>query len=261
MEFPFQLPPQLRESEDPIVTITAESLRPPRSHSGLSRNWQDMNTIIDEMGAASSKAQKLPQIITSAERLLNSNHRLYLLRDLRAPGCNVLGLIKVGEKKLFLHDEMSRMHEKTPLCVLDFYVHESCQRTGLGKLLFDYMTVVESVEPSELAIDRPSHKFLSFLGRHFGLNAPLEQANNFVVYRSFFSNKVTTSSRLEASNMPACNSQNSAVTTHDDSSQGRIRKPPMASSMNPPSRYARGANQMKTSSGLSAAMGYMPAAR
>jgi GNAT superfamily N-acetyltransferase len=27
--------------------------------------------------------------------------------------------------------------ELEPQCVLDFYVHESCQRTGIGKALFE----------------------------------------------------------------------------------------------------------------------------
>ena len=30
-------------------------------------------------------------------------------------------------------------HEVSPLCVLDFYVHESRQRCGHGKLLFEAM--------------------------------------------------------------------------------------------------------------------------
>ena len=39
----------------------------------------------------------------------------------------VLGFIKTGEKKLFLHDNFGKMREVTPTCVLDFYVHESCK--------------------------------------------------------------------------------------------------------------------------------------
>ena len=29
------------------------------------------------------------------------------------------------------------VHELEPQCLLDFYVHESCQRTGIGKALFE----------------------------------------------------------------------------------------------------------------------------
>ena len=34
------------------------------------------------------------------------------------------------------------LHEVEPLCVLDFYVHESRQRTGCGKKLFEAMLEV-----------------------------------------------------------------------------------------------------------------------
>lgn len=71
-------------------------------------------------------------------------HRLYMLREWNATqplaqGVRVLGFIKVGEKKLFLYDERGKMHEVTATCVLDFYVHESCQRHGHGRTLFDAM--------------------------------------------------------------------------------------------------------------------------
>jgi alpha-tubulin N-acetyltransferase 1 len=48
----------------------------------------------------------------------------------------------VGVKKLFLYDPTGMVHEKKSLCVLDFYVHESKQRTGLGKQMFDFMLEV-----------------------------------------------------------------------------------------------------------------------
>ncbi len=45
-------------------------------------------------------------------------------------------------------------------CVLDFYVHESLQRKGEGKRLFDYMIDAENKNPARLAYDRPSSKFI-----------------------------------------------------------------------------------------------------
>lgn len=94
-----------------------------------------MHDIIDKMGAASAKAQQLPAIITTAGRLFTSDNRLYL----RAEGNKVLGLLKVGVKKLFIRNEMGSIKEISPLCVLDFYVHESVQRGGQGKALFEKM--------------------------------------------------------------------------------------------------------------------------
>jgi GNAT superfamily N-acetyltransferase len=38
---------------------------------------------------------------------------------------------------LLLHQANGTFVEITPLCVLDFYVHESWQRQGVGKALFE----------------------------------------------------------------------------------------------------------------------------
>jgi hypothetical protein len=78
------------------------------------------------------------------------------------------------------------LHEVTPLCVLDFYVHESRQRSGQGKRLFEHMLSAEGVSPWQVAIDRPSHKFLSFLNKHYQLKSFVRQANNYVVFDKFF---------------------------------------------------------------------------
>jgi alpha-tubulin N-acetyltransferase 1 len=56
----------------------------------------------------------------------------------------VVGLLKVGRKKLFVFDAAGVHHEMKPLCVLDFYVHESKQRMGCGKALYEYMLRVNA---------------------------------------------------------------------------------------------------------------------
>ena len=38
------------------------------------------------------------------------------------------------------------MKEIDPVCVLDFYVHESCQRQGIGNKLFEFMCQVSTGE-------------------------------------------------------------------------------------------------------------------
>ncbi len=72
------------------------------------------------------------KVITTAQRLHSSDHRLYILSEHDA----LLGIIKIGRKKLFLVDQQERLREFQPPCVLDFYIHESCQRQGFGKELF-----------------------------------------------------------------------------------------------------------------------------
>ncbi|KAJ9581489.1 hypothetical protein L9F63_023336, partial [Diploptera punctata] len=98
----------------------------------------------------------------------------------------VVGLLKVGRKKLYVFDATGAHHEMQPLCVLDFYVHESKQRMGCGKTLYEYMLSEENTLPQHLAIDRPSEKFLGFLYKHYGLHKILPQTNNFVVFEGFF---------------------------------------------------------------------------
>jgi alpha-tubulin N-acetyltransferase 1 len=44
---------------------------------------------------------------------------------MRAEGKSVIGLLKVGVKKLFIRNEIGAIKEISPICVLDFYVHES----------------------------------------------------------------------------------------------------------------------------------------
>ena len=56
-----------------------------------------------------------------------------------------------------------------PLSVLDFYVHESVQRGGHGKEIFERMLQNEGVVPKKLAYDRPSPKYKAFLAKHYNL--------------------------------------------------------------------------------------------
>lgn len=77
------------------------------------------------------------------------------------------GFLKIGSKKLFIRTESGQIKELEPLCVLDFYVHESCQRMGLGKKLFDKMLEHRKCEPKNLAYDKPSEKLIGFLTKHF----------------------------------------------------------------------------------------------
>ena len=44
----------------------------------------------------------------------------------------------------------------------------------------------EGVIPSKLAYDRPSGKFLAFLGKYYGLWDYTPQTNNFVVFHQYF---------------------------------------------------------------------------
>ena len=153
-----------------------------------------MAPVIDAMGALSARAQQLASPITSADKLCAApQQRCYMLFDQRAN--TAVGFIKVGSKRLFVM-EGEKMHEIEPLCVLDFYVHESEQRHGAGRHIFEYMLGAEQAAPHRLAYDRPSHRLLGFVRKHYGLANYSAQANNFVVYKEYWSGGAACNRRL-----------------------------------------------------------------
>ncbi|KAM9510473.1 alpha-tubulin N-acetyltransferase 1 isoform 1-T1 [Guaruba guarouba] len=190
MEFPFDLAPVLGER----FCVVDQHLRPAGRRGPAHRGdlEQQLRTVIDELGKASAKAQGLPSPVTSATRMETNRHVLYIMRDTEgrgAPKGAVIGFLKVGYKKLFLLDRAGAHIEAEPLCVLDFYIHESLQRHGYGRELFHHMLQSERVEPWRLAVDRPSGKLLAFLHKHYGLVDAIPQVNNFVIFEGFFSNR------------------------------------------------------------------------
>ena len=49
-----------------------------------------------------------------------------------------------------VQDNAGRLHEVEPVCILDFYVHESQQRKGYGKVLFEeVLKVIERMRERE----------------------------------------------------------------------------------------------------------------
>ncbi|XP_067129987.1 alpha-tubulin N-acetyltransferase-like [Centruroides vittatus] len=147
-----------------------------------------LSEIINAMGEASAKAQNLQVAITTEEKLRFSDHRLYIMVDEEANDDRgaVVGILKVGYKNLFVLNREGKLFECFPLCVLDFYVHESRQRKGYGHVLFESMLKEEDVRTCHMAVDRPSAKFLTFLNKFYLLEDPIPQTNNFVLFDEFF---------------------------------------------------------------------------
>jgi alpha-tubulin N-acetyltransferase 1 len=77
-----------------------------------------------------NQSQGLKAVITTGLKLLSSDHRLYIL----AKKNQIIGMIKVGPKTLFIRNEIGQISEIRPLCCLDFYVYEAIQRSGYGKV-------------------------------------------------------------------------------------------------------------------------------
>ncbi|XP_032290551.2 alpha-tubulin N-acetyltransferase 1 isoform X3 [Drosophila virilis] len=188
VDFRFDIKPLFPQ---PIIKVTSNLL--PHTFRGDRRQCLDatskMSEIIDRLGQLSATSQGLNKPVTTAQRLrMSENQTIYLLADPEAGnnGC-VIGLLKVGTKDLYLFDEkgQTRKMEQSP-SILDFYVHETRQRAGLGKRLFETMLSEEQWTPPKCSVDRPSEKLLAFLGKHYGLVRTIPQANNFVLYEGFF---------------------------------------------------------------------------
>lgn len=111
----------------------------------------------------------------------------------------VLGILKIGKKSLYVFDKLGETRHVQAPCILDFYIHESQQRRGLGKNLFEYMLDYEGLLPAQFAIDRPSEKLLGFLRKHYALIQKIPQMNNFVIYEGFFSDSESNKEENNAS--------------------------------------------------------------
>ncbi|XP_016949833.1 alpha-tubulin N-acetyltransferase 2 [Drosophila biarmipes] len=149
----------------------------------------ELSQILDVMGQLSAVAQGLRHPVTTAAKL-TPDQVVYLMADKDAAGrWTVAGLLKVGTKDLFVFDNKGscRRADQTP-AILDFYVHESRQRRGLGKQLFQRMLDEQGWTAGKCSVDRPSDKLLAFLDKHYGLVSTIPQGNNFVLYEGFFEN-------------------------------------------------------------------------
>ncbi|CAM9191217.1 unnamed protein product [Lampetra planeri] len=200
MEFPFDINHLFTER----VSVLDQSLVAGRKFAARPDLQTHVETVIDDLGRASAKAQQLTAPVTSASKLQSQGHQLYLLKDGESNGGRgvVVGFLKVGYKKLFLLDQQGLHIEAEPLCVLDFYIAENLQRHGYGLELFDFMLKHKNLEPVLMAYDRPSPKFLSFLAKHYCLAQSVPQVNHFVVFDGFFvSRSGTPSSPLTAQGM------------------------------------------------------------
>jgi len=80
-----------------------------------------------------------------------------------------LALLKTGDKSLYINS--GALTQIKPRCVLDFYVHESLQRQGVGQTLFEFMLQYEGLPAHAFAYDRPSPKLLAFLKKNYSLSS------------------------------------------------------------------------------------------
>ncbi|KAG2492028.1 hypothetical protein HYH03_009757 [Edaphochlamys debaryana] len=145
-----------------------------------------LRQMLDTFGKKSAVAQGLGAPVTDIYRLRSTDQRLYLHMYRQTNKTVILGGLKVGTKRLYVRTLTADLLEIEPVCVLDFYVHESMQRQGVGKHLFEHFLTTEGLDPGCLAYDRPSPKLLGFLKKHYGLYEYVPQSNNYVVFSRYF---------------------------------------------------------------------------
>jgi len=144
----------------------------------------DVKSLINLIGRASSSAQGLPHVITSFSSFAGSDNTMYILLD--DSDRRVVGFTKVGHRRLFLWDRSGFQHEMNILCLLDFFTFPECQRRGNGKRMIDRMLEDQRLEMRQVPIDRPSALCLAFMARQFGLSEFFPQSNKFVVFDEFW---------------------------------------------------------------------------
>lgn len=165
----------LRPGEDNIAILDSVDV------AKAPREFVDLLT---KLGQASSTTQGLPHVITTYSSVINSESRLYIL--VSDDHKKAIGFCKVGIRHLFIWDHAGGQHEINPLCLLDFFVCNECQRSGYGKKIYDAMLKNEQIEPRMVAIDRPSRLCLSFMKKHFNLTNYVPQSNNYVVFDDYW---------------------------------------------------------------------------
>ena len=143
---------------------------------------------VDRLGDASAKAQRLNVPVTNFGKLSKATDVtvVYLIRKEK----RYVGLLKISRKLLYFHDGESVM-KFSPICVLDFYVHD--KREGLGTALFEAMLIDQNVDCSEIAFDRPSPSMISFLTKRMGIRNLCMQGNKFSISAEFFASQKTLS--------------------------------------------------------------------
>uniref|UniRef100_A0A1I7ZQX9 Alpha-tubulin N-acetyltransferase n=1 Tax=Steinernema glaseri TaxID=37863 RepID=A0A1I7ZQX9_9BILA len=152
---------------------------------------------IDELCKMSAQAMNLKCPLTTCEKLIISDNTVYLAweRDHEKAVSRLIGILKVGRKKLFLYDNDRNTYEGELICLLDFYVHHSAQRQGYGKALFDFMLQSERAKVERMAFDSPTVTLLAFLNKHYDLSNAIWQNTNFVVFPQLFECIQATKSR------------------------------------------------------------------
>ncbi|KAL4419869.1 hypothetical protein ABPG75_006967 [Micractinium tetrahymenae] len=177
------LPPSVVSGTFEVAVCTADRVQRQLSPAAQA----ELATVLDAFGQRSAAAQGIAQPFTDLQRLLERDDRIYLALQRHSHRLVLLGGLKVGTRRLWLWPPGANTQQAVDAsCVLDFYVCEAVQRSGIGRRLFGAFLAAEGRRPEQVALDRPSLKCLAFMARHWGLAQPTRHPNNFVTFPGFF---------------------------------------------------------------------------
>lgn len=92
MEFPTNISKHLKVNPDGFVICTGKTINKLLQSNFPNEGLKIIHEILNELGANSAKAQGLKQIITSAVKFTNTDHRLYL----KVEGNKAIGFLRTG---------------------------------------------------------------------------------------------------------------------------------------------------------------------
>jgi hypothetical protein len=155
------------------------------------QRWPALCKAIDRIGELSAKSQNLRRPLTTYDKILDSDEGqhlyIYWEKPENSPFSIFLGFLKISTKKLYLRDSDGKQFISNPVCILDFYVHETVQNSEIGHKLFEKMLEIEGIENvGKIAMDKPNEALLNFMKKYYQLENPVWQTTNFAVFPTFF---------------------------------------------------------------------------
>ncbi|CAO4385543.1 unnamed protein product [Caenorhabditis nigoni] len=152
------------------------------------RYWAVAKSI-DTLGEMSSKFHGWKRIITMYEKIIDhdEDQSVYILWDKVDGNKSVLkGILRVGYKTLYLTDNEQNQYMEKAMCILDFFIVPTEQRSGNGFKMFDAMLKAENVSVEQCAFDKPSAALRQFLEKYYDQKEPVMQSNKYAVFPNFF---------------------------------------------------------------------------
>jgi GNAT superfamily N-acetyltransferase len=141
---------------------------------------------IDAWGEFSAKCQGLRRPITSVELLRGpfADHAAFVV--LEGSSARVVGIVKTGQKHLYLRDRKGGFVNGRILCLLDVCIHPRLRGRGVGFAAIQAVLATLGSSLERCAIDRPSapmqRLLRSWFPEHFA--SVIEQDSKFWVSES-----------------------------------------------------------------------------